>query len=82
MNDPEGIRDTIRRMRALVLASREKIATLGPAWSAHLAGEMVRRLGDAIDDLERDLGTAEAAVPTADSTVATPAAVPAHDARR
>ena len=74
MNDPEAIGDTIRRMRGLVRASREKIATLGPAWGAHLAGEMVRRLGEAIDDLERELGTAEAAATS--STRAAPAEAP------
>jgi hypothetical protein len=76
MNDPQAIGERLRRMRALVQASREKIATLGPAWGAHLAGEMVRRLGEAIDELERDIRIDGSAPPAPDPCDRPPARPP------
>jgi hypothetical protein len=76
MNDPQAIGERLRRIRGLVQASREKIATLGPAWGAHLAGEMVRRVGEAIDELEREIGINGSAPPAPDPSDRAPARPP------
>lgn len=49
----------LRRLRALVRAAQERNATLQPLWAAHLMGETLRSLADAVDELERELGSAE-----------------------
>lgn len=67
MSDPEKIRGQIRQIRSLILAGKQRIAALRPVWGAYLAGEAMNGLTDAVDQLEREIGLAPAAVEDADA---------------
>ncbi|HEU4401262.1 MAG TPA: hypothetical protein VFT43_04085 [Candidatus Polarisedimenticolia bacterium] len=54
------VQEQIKRMRALIQAGRERVSMLSPAWGAHLAGETMRRLGEVVDELAREVGVEKA----------------------
>ncbi len=54
----EVVQGQIKKIRALIQAGRERVSVLAPAWGAHLAGETMRRLGEAIDELEKEIAVA------------------------
>jgi hypothetical protein len=55
MSDAEKIRRQFRQIRSLIQAGRERIAPLRPVWGAYLAGEALKSLDAAMDELEKEV---------------------------
>jgi len=56
MFDRPKVQTTISQMRALIQDGRERLYALRPAWGVHLADQTMRRLSEALDQLETQIG--------------------------
>ena len=52
MCDQKRVREKLKEMRVLVKAGKERIRTPSPVWAVYLAGETLRSLAKAMEDLE------------------------------